>query len=184
MTKKFFVLNCIAVAFIAGGCSQESPVAPGINAENSADWSLSKRRASHVSATFDFNKGQIVDPGQQWLDDQGVFHIRNQVYENSPITGGFAGVDEHNVFNADIELATGGGKSWGRTRSQVTWVERNISGIGIGEYENRIIAGQMQGHSSWVGRGGFAGLVAKGEQEETAPGSLVLNIEFTVSKKH
>jgi hypothetical protein len=180
MTKKLFLLSCIAVAFIAGGCSKESPVAPEINAENSADLSLSKRRVSHVSATYDFT-GHMVDPGRVWVDDKGVTHIRKQIYENSPITGGFAGVDVHNVFNADID-ATGNGKSWGKTRSNVTWVERNISGTWIGEYENRIVAGQMIGHSSWVGRGGFAGLVAKGKQE-TVGATLVLNVDFSISKK-
>lgn len=168
MTKKLLVLSCIAVAVIAGGCAKESPVAPGTNAESSADLSLSKRRVSHVAATYDFAKGTIVDRGRQWVDAQGVYHVRKQIYENSPITGGFVGVDEHNVFNADIELATGNGKSWGKTRSNVTWTERNISGIWIGEYENRIVAGQMIGKSSWVGRGGFAGLGPKANKKRWA----------------
>jgi hypothetical protein len=181
MTKKLFILSCIGLAFTAGGCSKESPVAPGINAENNADLSLNKPSVSHVFVTYDFT-GRDVDPGRQWVDDKGVLHIRKQIFENAPITGGFVGVDEHNVFNADIELATGNGKSWGKTRSNVTWVERNISGILIGEYENRIIAGQMIGHSSWVGRDGLEDLVAKAEQE-TVPGTLVLNVDFTVSEK-
>lgn len=181
MTKRLFVLSCIAVAFIAGGCAKESPVAPEINAGSSNDLSLSKRRVSLVAATYNFTLGQIVDQGQQWVDAQGILHIRKQIYEGSPITGGFAGVDVHNVFNADID-ATGNGKSWGKTRSNVTWVERNISGTWIGEYENRIVAGQMIGKSSWVGRGGFAGLKAKGKQE-TVGATLVLNVDFTISKK-
>lgn len=127
MTKKSFLLGCIAVVLIAGGCAKESPVAPEINAENSAGLSLSKRRVSHVSATYDFSQGQIVDRGREWVDAQGVYHVRKQIYENSPITGGFVGVDEHNVFNADIEQATGNGRSWGHTRSNVTWTERNIN---------------------------------------------------------
>ena len=182
MSKKLFVLSCIAVAFIAGGCAKESPVAPEINAGSSADLSLSKRRVAHVAATYNFTLGQIVDQGQQWVDAKGVLHIRKQIYENSPITGGFAGVDEHNVFNADIELATGNGRSWGKTRSNVTWVERNINGIWLGEYHNQIIAGQMIGTSSWVGRDGFAGLVAKGKQE-TVGATLVLKVDFLISKK-
>lgn len=182
MTKKSFLLGCIAVVLIMGGCAKESPVAPESNAGSNNDLSLSKRRVSHVSATYDFTQGQIVDQGQQWVDAQGVLHIRKQVYENSPITGGFAGVDEHNVFNADIELATGNGRSWGHTRSNVTWVERHISGIWLGEYHNQIIAGQMIGTSSWVGRDGFAGLVAKGKQE-TVGATLVLNVDYTVSTK-
>jgi hypothetical protein len=182
MTKKLFLLSCIALAFIAGGCAKDAPVAPEINAESSADLSLSKRRVSHVSATYDFSQGQIVDRGREWVDAQGVYHVRKQIYENSPISGGFVGVDEHNVFNADIDQATGNGRSWGKTRSNVTWMERNISGIWLGEYENRIVAGQMIGKSSWVGRGGFAGLEAKGKQE-TVGATLVLNVDFTISKK-
>ena len=182
MSKKLFVLSCIAAAFIAGGCAKESPVAPEFNAGSSVDLSLSKRRVSLVAATYNFTQGQIVDQGQQWVDARGVLHIRKQIYENSPITGGFAGVDEHNVFNADIELATGNGKSWGHTRSNVTWVERHISGIWLGEYHNQIIAGQMIGTSSWVGRDGFAGLVAKGKQE-TVGATLVLNVNFSIFKK-
>ena len=181
MTKKLFLLSCIAVAFMAGGCAKESPVAPEMKAGSSNDLSLSKRRVSQVSCTYDFT-GHVVDPGRQWVDDKGVLHIRKQVYENSPITGGFVGVDEHNVFNADIEQATGNGKSWGKTRSHVTWVERNINGIWLGEYHNQIIAGQMIGTSSWVGRDGFAGLVAKGKQE-TVGATLVLNVNFSISKK-
>ena len=61
-------------------------------------------------------------------------------------------------------------------------MERHISGIWLGEYHNQILAGQMIGTSSWVGRGGFAGLVAKGEQE-TVGATLVLNVDFTISKK-
>lgn len=180
MTKKLFLLSCIAVAVIAGGCAKELPVAPEINAGSSNDLALSKRRISHVSATFDFTN-HVVDRGREWVDAQGVYHVRKQIYENSPITGGFVGVDEHNVFNMDIS-PTGEGRSWGKSRINVTWVERNISGTWIGEYENRIIAGQMIGHSSWVGRGGFAGLVAKGKQE-TEPGTLVLHVDFSISKK-
>ena len=182
MTKKLFVFSFVALAFMAGGCAKESPVAPEMKAESSDDLSLSKRHVALVAATYDFSQGQIVDQGRQWVDADGVLHVREQIYENSPITGGFAGVDEHNVFNADIVLATGNGRSWGHTRSNVTWVERNISGIWLGKYENRIIAGQMIGHSSWVGRGGFAGLVAKGEQE-TVGATLVLNVNFSVSKQ-
>lgn len=181
MSTKSFLLSFIVLAFIAGGCSEQAPVAPETNAGSSADLSLSKRRVSHVSATYDFSQGQIVDRGREWVDAQGVYHVRKQIYENSPITGGFAGVDEHNVFNMDIS-ATGNGRSWGKTLSNVTWVERNISGIWIGEYENRIVAGQMIGKSSWVGRGGFAGLKAKGKQE-TEGATLVLHVDFTISKK-
>ncbi len=185
MTKKLFVLSCLAVAFIAGGCSKESPVAPEMKVENTTNETLSKHKpnVSHVFATYDFSQGQIVDRGREWVDAQGVYHVRKQIYENSPITGGFVGVDEHNVFNADIDQATGNGKSWGKTRSNVTWVERNISGILIGEYENRIVAGQMIGKSSWVGRGGFAGLVAKAEQETELGNFLLLHVDFTVSKQ-
>ena len=182
MSKKLFVLSCIAVAFIAGGCAQESPVAPEINAGNSADLSLSKRRVAQASATFDFNQGQIVDRGREWVDAQGVYHVRKQIYENSPITGGFVGVDEHNVFNMDIS-AIGEGRSWGHTRSQLTWADRNISGIWLGVYENRIVAGQMKGHSSWLGRGGFAGMTAKATQE-TEPGNFsLLHVNFSIKER-
>lgn len=182
MTKRLFLLSCIAVVLITGGCSKESPVAPEMNAGSRAEVSLSKRRVSHVSATFDFNQGQIVDRGREWVDEQGGYHVRGQVYENSPITGDLAGVDEHNVFNMDIS-AIGEGRSWGHTRSQLTWADRNISGIWLGVYENRIVAGQMKGHSSWIGRGGFAGMTAKATQE-TEPGNfLLLHMNFTIKEK-
>lgn len=184
MTKKLFLLSCIAVVLIIGGCSKESPVAPQVSVDNGGEATLSKHKAevSHVSATFDFNQGQIVDRGREWVDEQGGYHVSGQVYENSPITGDLAGVDEHNVFNMDIS-AIGEGRSWGHTRSQVTWADRNISGVWLGVYENRIVAGQMQGHSSWIGRGGFAGMTAKGTQE-TEPGNfLLLHVNFTIKEK-
>ena len=182
MTKKLFLLSSIAVVLIIGGCAKESPGAPERQAESSADLSLSKRRVSHVSATFDFTQGQIVDRGREWVDEQGGYHVRGQVYENSPITGDLTGVDEHNVFNMDIS-AIGEGRSWGHTRSQLTWDDRNISGIWLGVYENRIVAGQMQGNSSWIGRGGFAGMTAKATQE-TEPGNFsLLHVHFSIKER-
>jgi hypothetical protein len=182
MTKKLILLSFIALALMVGGCSKESPVSPQLNAFSSDEILLSKLAIYHASCSMDFSK-TMVDPGQVWTDDQGVLHIRNQVYKNTAVTGDFIGIDVHNVFNADIVLATGEGKSWGWNRSDVTWRHRNISGTWTGQYKNRIVGGQMKGTSAYVGSGGFTGLIAKASQEESAPGSLILNMQWSIYEK-
>lgn len=151
--------------------------------EKCNDLSLNKPSVYYVSCSMNFSK-TMVDSRQVGVDEQGVLHIRNQVYENTAVTGGFVGINEHNVFNSDIVLATAEGRSWGRNRSTVTWVDRNISGTLTGECRNRIVGGQMKGSSSYIGCGGFAGLIAKARQEEIAPGSLVLNMKWAIFERN
>jgi len=179
--KEIIFISLIAVALMVGGCSN-TPLAPESYAPNPE--SAIGKAAAQLTAVcqMDFSK-TMVDSGKVWVDDQGVLHIRDQVYKNTAITGDFEGIDVLNFFNADINLATGAGRSWGRNRSRVTWAAQNLSGTWTGKYQNEIVGGQMKGTSTYIGGGGFAGLYATAEQEETGPGSLVLNMKWKIQHR-
>lgn len=181
MIKNVFLFSLFTLALMLGGCTKEAPLAPETDAAN-FESPLSKPMVWHATCLLDFSK-TMVDSGKVWVDDQGVLHIRDQVYENTQITGDFIGIDLRNIFNADINLATGAGRSWGRNRSRVTWSARNLTGVWTGEYKNEIVGGQMRGTSSYFGGGDFAGLYARCTQEETGPGSLVLNMKWTIHER-
>lgn len=179
--KKVIFFSLIALALMLGGCSK-TPVAPETNAPN-PESALDKPAAQLTAiCQMDFNKS-MVDSGKVWVDDQGVLHIRDQVHKNTVVTGDFEGIDVLNFFNADINLATGAGRSWGRNRSRVTWAAQNLSGTWTGKYQNEIVNGQMKGTSTYIGGGGFAGLYATAEQEETGPGTLVLIMKWRIHSR-
>ncbi|MCI0514161.1 hypothetical protein L0128_13170 [candidate division KSB1 bacterium] len=182
MTKNIALLGLIALALLVGGCSKETPLAPETNVAN-LESALSKPSVFQATCQMDFSK-TMVDSGKVWVDDQGVLHIRNQVYKNTAITDDFVGIDLHNVFNADINLATGAGRSWGWNRSRVTWTAQNLTGLWTCKYQNEIVGGQMKGTSSYVGGCGFAGMHADAQQEETAPGSLVLIMKWNIYERN
>jgi len=181
MTKKLILLSVIALAIIIGGCSKDSPVAPDLTG-NDAGSSLAKPTVTVVNFTFDEGKPESGDPGQQWVDDQGVLHIRGQIGINAPIAGDFVGYDRHNEFNADIDLATGNGRFTGIFTMEVEWTARNLKGVFSGRYKGVFTNWLLTGTTTALGEGEFAGMVLRIEQTGDAPGSYFLIATGTVTE--
>jgi hypothetical protein len=184
MKHRIFSLLVLGAALAMVGCDKSGPVSPELNNSEEAA-SLAKRTKAHVTWIADFsNPAHIVDPGKQFVDAKGVLHIRRQVFSGAPITGDLVGQELRNVFNADIELATGNGRAWGTFREETTWPARNLSGVFEGTYKAKITAGFLTGTHAGRGSGGYKGLKIKGTQEETVPGSLTLRLNSVITKKH
>lgn len=182
MTKKLILLSFIALTIIICGCSKESPVAPDLTG-NDAGISLDKPSVTVVNFTFDEGKPESGDPGQQWVDDQGVLHIRGQIGINAPVAGDFVGYDRHNVFNADIDLATGNGKFTGVFTMEVEWTARNLKGVFSGRYKGEFTNWLLTGATTCIGEGAFAGMVLRFEQKGDGPGSYFLICTGTVTER-
>lgn len=181
MTKKLFLLSFIALAIIIGGCSKESPVAPDLMGSNSGE-SLAKATHTVVNFIADEGKAKIVDPGTQWVDEQGILHIRGQVGEGAPVSGDLVGTDLRNVFNVDINTATGSGPFVGTFYMEVEWPARNLKGAFRGAYKGVITNGYLTGTTTGMGEGGFAGMVLRAEQKEEVAGSYKLLFTGTVTE--
>jgi hypothetical protein len=180
MTKKLILLSLAALTLMVGGCSKESPIAPDL-AGNDAGKSLAKQTRYEISFIGDEGVAYIVDPGTQWVDDKGILHIRNQVRKDAPMTGQLVGYDRHNVFNADIDLATMSGPFMGTFVIEAEWGERNLSGMFRGGYKGYITNGNLAGTTTGLGEGGFAGMILRCEQKEVTPGSYNLLFEGTIT---
>ena len=116
----------------------------------------------------------VVDPGTQVVDPSGVLHIRGLTTSGAPVTGDLVGADVLNVFNADIRLATGNGRFWGTARFEGTVANRSVDFDS--EYRGEITGGLISGRH----RGEGSEIRIEGTQEETFPGSLVLNFSSEV----
>jgi hypothetical protein len=184
MTKKLILLSFIALAIILGGCSKESPVSPDLMGDETAE-SLAKKscNVTVVNFTFDEGKPERADPGKQWTDKNGILHIRGQVGENAPIAGDFVGYDRHNVFNADINTATGNGTFHGKFTMEVEWPARNLKGIFRGHYRGIFTNWLLTGTTTALGKGEFDGMVLRIEQKGDAPGSYFLICTGTVTER-
>ncbi|MDZ7336488.1 MAG: hypothetical protein ONB32_15160 [candidate division KSB1 bacterium] len=161
---------------IVSGCSKESPVGPDLTGSD-AGKSLAKQTRYAVTFQGDEGVAYIVDQGTQWVDEKGILHIRNQVRKDGPLTGQLEGYDRHNVFNADIDLATMSGPFVGTFVMEVEWTERGLKGTFSGGYKGYITNGNLAGTTSGLGEGDFAGMVLRCDQKESSPGSL--NLIFT-----
>jgi len=181
MTKKLILFSLVVLALMVGGCSKKSPLSPDLM-ESDAGKSLAKKTITVVNFTFDEGNPERSDPGQQWVDAQGILHIRGQIGENAPIAGDFVGYDRHNVFNADIDLATGNGKFTGTFTMEVEWTARKLKGVFSGRYKGIFTNGLLTGNTTALGEGEFAGMVLRIEQKGDAPGSYFLYATGTVTE--
>jgi hypothetical protein len=181
MTKKLILLSLVALALMVGGCSKESPVAPDLMG-NDAGNSLAKQTRTDVSFIGDEGIDYIIDPGTQWVDAQGILHIRGLVRKDGPVTGDLVGYDRHNVFNADINTATGSGPFFGTFSMEAEWPARNLKGAFSGGYKGYITNGNLAGTTTGLGEGGFAGMVFRLDQKEIVPGSYKLSFIGTVTE--
>jgi hypothetical protein len=179
MTKKLILLGFIAFAIIIGGCSKESPVAPDLTGNHTGE-TLAKQTVTIVNFTFDEGKPEYSNPGTQWIDEDGILHIRGQVGDGAPIAGDFDGKDLHNVFNADINTKTGNGRFNGIFSMEVTWTARKLTGIFSGSYQGVFNKGLLHGTTVAFGEGDFDGMVLRIRQEGDAPVSYFLTATGTV----
>lgn len=175
----FIVFMLFSFILLLAACGKEAPLSP--KSPSGKQLTLEKHRGIRLTFSNDYSNPEIiVDPGTVWVDEDGVLHIRGQVFSGAPITGDLVGFDTHNVFNLDLDLATGNGKAYGTFHDEVTWVDRNISGVFAGTYVARIESGLLSGTYKGEGSGGFEGLIIFGRQQETSPGSLVLDLTGTI----
>lgn len=187
MTKKLILLSLIALALMVGGCSKQSPVSPNLMG-NDAGESLAKKKYTVTEVKFDFdeNAATIVDQGKQWIDKNGVLHIRGQVGENAPVTGNLEGRDIHNVFNADINTTTGNGRFHGKFSMEVTWEhnDRTLEGVFSGHYRGIFTNWLLTGTTIAFGEGDFDGMVLRFEQKGDGPGSYYLICTGTITGRN
>lgn len=182
MTKRLILLSFVSLAIIFGGCSKESPVQPDLMG-NEETISLAKSTITEVNFTFDEGKPAYSDPGRQWVDKNGILHIRRQIGENAPIAGDFVGFDRHNEFNADINTATGNGVFHGNFTMEVEWPARQLKGVFSGHYKGKFTNWLLAGTTIAKGEGDFEGMTLRIEQKGDGPGSYFLICNGTV-KEH
>lgn len=181
MKRRVFFLALAGAALIINGCGKQNPISPALTGSKKPT-TLAKPTVTRITFTADGTQAQVVDPGRQFVDDEGVLHIRGFVTTGAPITGDLVGMDTRNEFNANIELATGNGNAWGTFRDEVSWPARNLSGVFEGHYQGQITAGQISVAGVGQGSGDFSGMKISGTLQETAPGSGVLIFNGTIAE--
>ena len=92
-------------------------------------------KAEKVYLTFG---ASLVDQygGQQWLDSDGILHIRGLNIEQECDSGDVLGT-LYFVGNANIDPVTGDGTCFGTWRWVVDWSEEGITGTAEGRYSGR-----------------------------------------------
>lgn len=127
-------------------------------------------------------EGVLMDPGKQWVSEDGILHIRDSYWLGTEVgTLGSSTYEDWVSFN--IDLATGEGTLFGKWL--LTFDTRGTSS-GSAQGKINMVTGQMSG--IFIGThatGEFEGMQKKGTFEgyllPTNPMSAVLNCEGRVT---
>lgn len=107
-------------------------------------------------------------PARQWVDDEGVIHIRSLPLD-SPVIGDFTGT-ESVLFNQNIDPA-GDGDVFGAAIFDVTW--EGQSGTFEIRFSGDIESGTITAYFTGRGTGDFKGMKLMGVAVENADGSFL-----------
>jgi hypothetical protein len=114
--------------------------------------------ASRVEVTFTSTLVEITNPGEEWVDEAGIFHLRGQV-ETDDVTGDLTGSAEV-VINVDANEAEGWQTAWG------TFVMADETGTWSGRWLNNVTVVEDEvfesGFMMLSGRGSYAGMTIAG----------------------
>ncbi len=142
-------------------------------------------RVTMTPAAWTSTPVEVIDPGKDWVDDEGVFHVRDRIVILR-LEGDLVGTAEA-VQNLNIDLATGDGNGWAITTVTAMWVTAP-EGERRGTFEGRpsvtIRGGVMvSGTGMLHGSDGFEGLKAKiSNVSQSVPGgpftveAIILNL--------
>ncbi len=155
-------------------CQDQNPISPELL--GSKEKAAVKNTSMRVDYMVDYSQVQIVDPGKRFVDENGVLHIRDQVFSGAPITGDLVGKNKRTLINADIDIASGNGKVFGTYAHEVIWAKRNFNGVLEGRYEVEIVAGAISGIRIVPSSDSLMGLKIASTQEQMLPGSMKLKL--------
>ena len=136
---------------VGAGCEQ--PTAPSITRPLFA-----AATTTPVSASGTLT---ITDPGKQWVTDDGIAHIRDQV-QTGPVNGDLSGsiiVTGRSDLTVATQTGTGSGK-FTITATGGTW-----EGRFEGTFDGGVFSGKLVAH----GTGDFAGSLLRGTISQTDP---------------
>ena len=144
-----------ALFVLAGmvGAACEQPTAPSVTRPLFA-----AATTTPVSASGTLT---ITDPGKQWVSDDGIGHIRDQV-QTGPVSGDLSGsimVTGRSDLTVATQTGTGSGK-FTITATGGTW-----EGSFEGTFDGGVFSGKLVAH----GTGDFAGSLLRGTISQTEP---------------
>lgn len=114
--------------------------------------------ASRTEVTFATTDVEVLDPGEEWVDEAGIYHRRGEV-ETNDVTGDLTGTAEV-VINIDANEAEGWQTAWG------TFTMADETGSWTGRWLNNVTVVEDEvfesGFMMLSGRGGYAGMTIAG----------------------
>ena len=144
---------CVLAGMLGAGCEQ--PTAPSLTRPLFA-----AATTTPVSASGTLT---ISDPGKQWVTDDGVAHIRDQV-QTGPVSGDLSLSGSIVVTGrSDVTVATQTGTGSGKftiTTTGGTW-----EGSFEGTFDGGVFSGKLVAH----GTGDFAGSLLRATISQTEP---------------
>ncbi len=137
-------------------------------------------QAKATKTPFTFTAADIAlgEPEREWVDDEGILHVRNQAYQ-FVVSGDFDGTLS-GLVNVNMDLATGDGDGFGTLLLAVTGGGGTFEGRFTATFEGGAISGEFVGH----GTGDFEGMKIMGTFAPAGPPPAGLNFEGIVLDPH
>jgi len=103
-----------------------------------------------------------ADAGTQWIDDEGILHVRNGVLVWTVVGGDFEIVgDTYSIVNINLDLATGDGNGQSFNHLEISF--GNMVGVFEGHDNGPYTEFVRTGHFVYHGSGDFAGMKYRGD---------------------
>jgi hypothetical protein len=184
MKYRIIIFMVVCTALLIAGCGNKEPLAPDSKelAINRQDAFLAKGPNVKITPWEGVETRQeITDPGQEWVSEDNVWHIRSRVQvdiiESDEIR--IAGISTI-TWDADMNLITGDGVYTSKCVHKPSAFEGTWEGRLIGELKKFMFTGQGTAR----GTGEFEGMRMTLQIHETPPPYIVCPVSGFIIERN